>query len=1028
MSFVERYLSYKHLLVSLLLAGVVLGILSFKELPLNFFPDANYPQVVVVLQLPGASADDVEREVAIPVEKELSTISLVRRVRSVCRDGVAVISVEFEYKKSLAEAQLDVSNALDKIMGSLPKTLLPPRIFKISAATTPVMTVAVYPAPGTNLTLPQVRRLVTQYIKPELLKLPKIGDVEVFGGYTREVIIKIDRDKLARYHLSLLKVISAIYQQNKNLPSGVIHTKSHVYFIKIAGEREIPQKLGSIKIPIANGKSIPLKDIAEIKLGFADRYSLFHGNGIPAIGMNILRPTSGNVMDTIEVAKKALKRLEKLYPRLKFKVVDTQENLIKTSVDNLIGALRDAITLTVIVMFLFLARFRATLLAAVSIPTTYFLTFFLMSLFHMELNIVTMTAIILAVGLLVDDSIVVAENIERHIRELGIPPARAAITGTEEIMLADLAGTFTTVIVLVPILFVGGYVEKIMRPLALTLILALCASYVVSITVIPLLAPYVLKKDKPGKWESWFFKVNERVLNAFKNFYSGIFEFGSKYTILLILLAVVALVTSLKFVFPVVGRNLMPPMDTGIIKVSFEITPNTSVESAEKVIDKMEHIIKGIKGFVSMDTVLGSEPGVISFGADRTPYQGIITVHIVDRFHRKKTIWQIEDALYKKLVKVPGLKRVSVFEYGATPLSSILAPVDIMVSGKNPTLIYDIAKKIQTRLYSVPGLVSVSHTWDFDREEVILKPDPYKLAYYGLTPEVIARELTAAFSGIKASLWHIPEESPYLIKVRLPYNQRKTLENILEFAVPTKKGLVPLKELLNVKEKFVRGLIVRQDLSPVIDVLGYRRTTPISFINANVIKALQGLKLPKGVSISREGEVKQMKISFDRLKKALVISLILLYFSLVPTFRSFKHPLTIMLAIPLSLIGAMWGLLIMDKHFCMPALMGIILLSGVVVNNSILLIDFIEKARAKGATLKDAIKQSIRARTRPILMTAFSTITGMIPIAAEYAIGLERLSPLAVVAIGGLLVGTFLTLVYIPLFYYVLEKISSKLF
>ncbi len=1026
MNLVQGYLRHPHPILSLLILGVVLGILSFRELPLNLFPDANYPRIIVVLQLPGVSAEDIEKEVALPVEKELATLSLVRKVRSVSRDNVAVVSVEFEYEKGLSAAKLDVSSALDRIISNLPKGLLPPRIFKVSDATSPVMTIAITPKEDSNLNLAQVRRLAEEYIKPSLLNIPQIGDVEVFGGYVPEVLIEIHRDTLSRYGLSLADIASAIYAENLNLPSGVIRTSQKEIFLKIAGELKTPEELSDLAVPLKKGGSLRLGDLAKIRLFHADRQSLFHGNGIPAIALNILRPENGNVIATIEAAKKALKRLSSEYPELCFSIVDTQEEIIQTSVSNLVGALRDAIILTVLVIFLIMARLRATLLAAVSIPVTYFLTFFLMKLFGMELNIVTMTAVILAVGLLVDDSIVVAENIERHLRERNISPKEVAISATQEIMLADLSGTFTTVLVLIPIMFVGGYVEKILRELCVVLTMALCSSYVVSITVIPLLAPYVLRKEEALRVERRLSRASEAILNILRSFYLVLFRFGTRYKLFFILLAIGLLAISVKKIIPLVGRDLMPPMDTGIIKVSFEVAPNTPIEETEKIISKLETVIKETPGFIRMATVMGSEPGVISFGADRTPHQGLITAHFVDRFHRKASIWEIEERLYRQFLKIPGLKNIHVFEFGATPLSTIAAPVDIMISGREPKVLHQLALEIEKRLYQVPGITSLSHTWDFDREEYLLVPDLEKLSNYGLSPEALSRNISAAFSGILASLWRIPEEHAYGIRLRFPENQRAFIEDLLDLSISTTKGPIPLRELAKVKKTFSRGVIVREDLSPVIDVLGFRKKTAISHIQAGIKKALKGFSIPHGYKISQEGESKPMKESFARLGKALIISLILLYFSLVPTFHSFRHPVTIMVAIPLALIGAIWGLLLVGRHFCMPASMGMILLSGVVVNNSILLLDFIERARKNGAHLYEAIEKAIQARTRPIIMTALSTIAGMIPIAAEQAIGLERLSPLAVVAIGGLLVGTVLTLVYVPLFYVLLDRLYKN--
>ncbi|WP_456432328.1 efflux RND transporter permease subunit [Thermosulfuriphilus sp.] len=1026
MGLLERYLRHPYPILAILILGLVLGLKSFRQLPLNLFPEANYPRILVVLSLPGASAEDVEKEVSSLVERELARLSLVRKVRSFSRDEVAVVSVEFEYEKRLSSAQVDVSAALDRILAELPSGLRPPRIFKVSDATVPVMTVAVSPKEGSGLDLAEIRRLAEGYLRPNLLNVEGIGDVEIFGGLQSEILIEIDRDALARYGLNLAQVASAIWAQNQNIPSGIIRTNQKEIFIKIVGDRLEPERFKELVIPHPGSQSpLNLGDIAEVRLDHSDPRSLFRGNAIPAVALNILRPEDGNVMATIEAAKDALKRLARDWPQLRFSIVDTQEDLIRTSLSNLTGALKEAIFLTVAVIFLLLAKVRGSLLAAISIPTTYLLTFFLMGIFNMELNIVTMTAVILAVGLLVDDSIVVIENIERHIRNKGLSPKEAAISGTREIMLADLSGTFTTILVLIPIMFVGGYVEKILRELALVLTMALSASYLVSVTIIPLLAPYLLSQKGPEPFlERLLKKINQAFLDRLQALYLNLFRFGIGHKVLFLAPALILLVVSGQKIAPLVGRDLMPPMDTGILKVAFEVSANTPTETAAEIIQEMENLIKAQPGLLRLATVLGTEPEAISFGADRTPRQGLITAHFVNRFQRQESIWEIEDNLYQDILKIPGLKSVHVYEFGATPLSSIAAPVDVRVSGRDPEIIHQVAQEIKERLYRVRGVASLSQSWDFDRLEYQILFDQERLARHGLSPEEVARFIVSGLSGRQASVWRLPEEGPRPVSVRFPREDRASLEDLLDILIPAPQGPLPLREVARVEERFVRGAIIREDLIPAIDILGYRRQAAISHIQAGVEEALRGLDLPAGVKISQEGEIHPMKEAFGRLKKALVISLILLYFSLVPTFGSFRVPLTIMVAIPLALIGAIWGLLLAGRHFCMPASMGMILLSGVVVNNSILLIDFIQKARNKGAELYLAVEESIRARTRPILMTALSTIAGMIPIAAERAVGLERLSPLAVVAIGGLLVATILTLVYVPLLYCLFEEWS----
>ncbi|QJA06523.1 efflux RND transporter permease subunit [Thermosulfurimonas marina] len=1027
MTFVERYLRNPYLVTPFLLLGVILGFLSFRKLPLNLFPDVNYPRIAVVLVWPGASAEDMADKVARPVEKELSTLDLVRKVESSSRDEVSAVSVEFDYKKGLDSAEVDVQAALNRIWASLPRGLLPPRIFRVSDATVPAVTLAVSPKPGSHLDLAKVRQIADNELREALLRIPEIAQAEVFGGYFPEVRLEVDRDRLKRYGLTLAQVLAAVYAQNRNLPAGVIYRTRDQILIKVAGERLEKRRLEDLVVAERGGAEIHLRDVARVRTLYAERLSFFHGNGRPAIGINLLRAEKGHVTEVFRALHRELPRLKKEFPELSFEIADTQENLIHTSISNMIDALRDAVILTVAVIFFFLARIRLTLLAAISIPFTYFMTFFGMRLLGFELNIVTLTAVIVAVGLLLDDAIVVMENIERHTR-LGLTPRQAAISGTNEIWLADFAGTFTTVIVLIPIMFIGGYVQRVLRQFTVVLALALLASYVVSITVIPLLSQYLLKRGEEFNFlERLVSRANHLLLTPLQDFFVGLFHRARRLRVLWIPPAMILLMISMRVVMPLAGRDLMPPMDTGIIKISFETGPNLSLDQVEAIVSRMEQIIQKSPGYLRMATMVGSEPGVISFGAERTPQQGLITVHFVDRFHRKESIWEIEERLRREFSKIPGLKYAHVYDFGATPFSSIAAPVDVMISGPDPQVLDHLAEEVKSRLLKVRGLTTVSRSWDMEKREVWVILDLERLQHYGLNPLEVSQALRAAFSGAIAGILRVPGEDGYTLRVRFREEARVRLSDLRTFLLSSPRGPVPLSEVA--RFRLVKTLTVwqRENLLPVVDVLGYRATSAITHLQTQVNRLLAGLPLPPGYRISQEGEIKPMKEAFGRLRKALIIALILLYFSLVPTFRSFLTPVTIMVAIPLSLIGAAWALLIMGKHFCMPAMMGVILLAGVVVNNSIILIDFIEKARAAGKDRLTAIEESIRVRTRPILMTAAGTITGMLPIAAERALGLERLSPLAVVAIGGLAVSTLLTLFYVPLFYTLLEDLRNKI-
>jgi len=707
-------------------------------------------------------------------------------------------------------------------------------------------------------------------------------------------------------------------------------------------------------------------------------------------------------------------------------VADTQGELIHTSVSNMVDALRDAIIMTIIVIFFFLADTRGMLLAGISIPFTYLITFAFMWLFGFEFDMVTLTGVILGVGMLLDDAIVVLENIERHYHKLGQDISQAVVGGTEEVMLAILSGTYATVVVLVPIIWIGGFVQTVLRPLALTLSIALIASYLVSVTILPILAPLILRlggKMERFRWELSLDRfVQGRLLHPLQEFFVKAVGSALRHKLAFLVPAIALLAFSGRVVIPLLGRDLMPPMDTGIFRVTFESYPNTSLAQTEALLSTVEKVIWQQPGVKRTSATLGSEPGVLSFGSGRNPQQAFVTVHLVNRFQRRETMWEIEGRVLAELQKVPGIRFPAVFDYGATALSTIRSTVDLMISGPDPVVLDDLRRQVQQRLLTVGGLTAVVPTWTLDRVEFRFLPDPEQLALYGVNASAVAAQVSGQVRGLPATLFRVPNQDSFAVWVQAQASRRDTPQRLESLPIMTARGPVPLASLGRIEAAMVPTLYTHQNLTPTVDVLGYRNVHAVTHINANVAKALADLELPPGYTITEEGERKTMDEAFSSLMAALALGLVLLYFSLVPAFRSFLHPLTIMVAIPLGMIGATWSMLLAGKHQCMPAFMGMILLAGIVVKNSILLIDFIEEARGRGESLEEALKGSVRVRTRPILMTAVGTAVGMLPIALQWAIGLERLSPLAVVAIGGLMVSTFLTLIYVPIFYDLFEK------
>jgi multidrug efflux pump subunit AcrB len=1026
--FVDSYLERPHLVASLLILGAVLGIIGYNQLPLKLFPDTERPQIAVITVHQGASALDVESDITRPIEKELSALEQIRAVRSTSRDEVSVVTAEYRYSKDLDSASNEVANALDRITSRLPRGIRPPMIFKISSATPAVMTLAMAPQDGTHLDLSMVRQIAANQVKDRLLQLPEVANAEVFGAHDPVIMVMPDRNRLDRYGLTAADLQRALTAANANQPAGLIIDDGSQIVLKRTGAVSSVSDIERVVLTRNGPGVIRINDVATVRRGVTDPRSAYFGNGRPAIAINIQRQLSGNVLDTVAAVQCLLPELERDFPNIDFSVPDSQEGLVTVAVSNMQGALRSSILMTVAVLFLFLASGRSLTLVGISLPMTFLLTFGVMWLGGMELNIVTLTAITLAVGMLVDDSIVVVENIQRHLDELGKPVRRAVVDGTKEILLADFSGTVTTVLALAPIIFVGGYVERVLRPLSLTLIIALISSFVVSVTIIPLLAPLILRRSgerTPSLPERLAARLADAVLDRLRIFYQSTLRIALKRRVLFLLVAVGLLAVSARQL-PLAGRDLMPPMDTGIIKIAFEADAGSSIEVTEAILSEMQVTISSMPEVVSISAVIGAEPAVVSFGSGQTPRQGSITVNLVDRFHRDLSSWEIEEDLRTRFHPIPGLASVDVYGFGATPLSTILAPIDVMISGPDLKTLDRLGREVEQRLYeTMRGVTSISRTWRLDTLEAALELDSGKLALYGVGPDEVTAQIAGVVGGMPASALRTPNQDSQTIWIQAPAGDRADLESLETLTIRTPRGVVPLAQLGTFKLIPGTQIITHQGLERTLDIKVFRARRAISHLNEDKLEALKGIELPPGYRISYQGEISQMNEAFGRLAAALGLSVVLLFFALVPSFRSWLHPITIMSVIPLAVIGAAWALLIFDRHACMPAMMGLILLAGIVVNNSILLLDFAANARSGGASVDDALVAAVGVRMRPILMTATSTVVGMIPIALEWAVGLERLSPLAVVAIGGLLVATFLTMIYVPIVYSLLEDLRG---
>lgn len=1018
---VKAILARPFFIYSILALFLFLGVNAYFNLDKKLFPNSNRPEIAIVIVQPSASAKDMASNIAIAVENELYTIDKIRRVYSSTIDEVSIIKAEFNYEKSLIDAASDVRNSIDKIKSSLPSDILEPQIHKISEATAPITTISV--SSKNALELENIRQILENDIKKEFLKLPGIANVDIFGGYKKELQIIVDKSKLDRYNLTLLEVMEIVKQNNKDYALGTVDNKTNRFLLKVKEQKDAVYKIQEIQIT----QDLKLKDIANIYFGHYNNSALYHGNGKKAIALSIQRNDDADVISSVKAVEKELIKVKNEYPNLSFEVTDTQKTTIVQSTSNMFESLRDAIIMSMIVVFIFLASFRQLLVVLFTIPMVYVSTLALMWLFGFEFNIITLTGIILALGLLLDDTVVVVENIERHFNNLKKPMKEAVEDGTTEIVFADFSGTLTTIIALVPILFVGDYPQTVFGPLVGTLLLALIASFFVSITFVPLISTKILAINNKHllNLESKFNILSTKLNDFFANFFvsSTKLALEKKSIAALYLFGLLVLfVVSVKIVMPMAGQELMPAMDTGAVKIKIQTDSNLAIEKTEEILNKAEAILLKDKQIETISSSIGGEPSVLSIGSGGGVNSILITANYINRFERENTIWDIQRDLRQKLALIPNIKRLEVSEGGATAMASIKANVDATLYGNDLNKLYNKALEYEKAMYETKGIVNVSKSWDIDNITYILNIDSKKIFAYGIKEKDVVAQVQAVLRGANVSLFPVRNSIDFPIRVWVEKQNIENIKALETLLISTPKGKIPLNAIASISKELEPNIITRENLDYTIDVLGFREKASITHLMANFEEASKNIVLPNDIKLVHTGDIQQFQDSSIRIVKAVGIGIVLIFLVMIPMFNSLKTPLLIIFSIPLTIAGASWILILLDYHSSMSAMIGFILLAGVIVNNAILLIHFALEKLSDGLNAKDAMIESIKTRTRPVLMTAISVSVGMIPVSLGWAIGLERLAPLGAVVIGGLIVGTFLTLLFIPLFFVWMHK------
>lgn len=1016
----------RYTVIALSLAVLVFGLMAWMSLPVALFPDTAPPLVNIITPYPGAAAVDVAEDLSEPIEEEIAALDGIARVSSKSQDGLSVVRAEFGYDRDVDLVAVDVQNAISRIRGALPAATGEPRVLKFSTSDKPVVTLAVR-STGERIELGEVRRLAEEELEPLLQRTEGVASVDVFGGARAQINVLVDRDRLDAAGLGLSDLAAAIREGNVSAPGGRIDQSGRELLLRFDETVTTVDDLARLPVAETAGQRVLLGDVARLEHGAADRRSSYRFGGTEAVALQVLQRQDANTVEVVERVAGLLPDLNARYPELTIEVATEEASFTNVVVDNMGSSILSALLLASLVIFLFIGSIRGALIVSISMPMSFLLTLALMKMTGMELNLVTLSAVILAVGIVVDASVVVLENIARHrMDDAGRSMDETAAAGTQEVFFAVLAGLLTTLIVLVPFLFLSGFVGKVFGPLATTMMFAFSSSLLAAVTLIPLLAALIMGKER--KWEKLFARRAtgwfDRVMSRVRDGYVTLLRFGLNHRLItlggvgLLLLVSVALLA-------VRGMEVLPRLDSGSFFVSLETEPGASFDETLRIVERIESMLGAEEHVVNYTAQVGFEPDASYLGdaGAMGVQQAFFTVELVSRKERPETIWDVEERLRSRIAAVPGIRTAVVKEMGGTAKSTTAAPLTVRLSGPDLDVLDDLAADASDRMGGVPGAVNVYREWTMDRPEVRLAIDRLQTARYGLTPSRLASETYAAVEGLPVTELDAPDGTSYPIVVRYAPDRREAIEDVL--ALRARPGL-PLDAMADPAWNLAPNLVTREGLTRTADVLGFHYDRAFSHVAGDVEEAVADMELPAGYEMTFAGETSDLAETGGQMVRSLLIALIAVYLLLVAQFKSFVHPLTVMLAVPLVLIGVAVALISAGKVVSLAVLMAFVLLIGIAVNNSIILLDFILEARRAGTARLDAVIESVSVRFRPIMMTSFSTVIGMLPLALEWALGAERFSPMAVAIIGGLTASSLLTLVIIPVFYTLVDDMATR--
>jgi HAE1 family hydrophobic/amphiphilic exporter-1 len=1000
----------------MMVALAVLGLTSYRALKVDLFPDVEFPVVTVTTRYVGASPETVERDVTKFIEEAVNTVEGVRHIESSSQEGLSSIVVMFNIGVPTLNASQDIRGKVAAIRGELPREIDEPIIQRIDPAATPIVSVAI-DAPA--LTPRAVSDIADKLVKRRLENVPGVGAVNLVGEAKREIQVVADRTRLEAYGLSLLEVVDALRMQNVDAPVGTADRGATEAMVRVAARGTSAAQIGDIPVKQVGNRTLLVRDVAQVVDGVEEARSLAFVDDKPAIALDVQKQAGANTVAVADGVRTAVDRLKaELPPGVSLRLVRDDSTFIRDSIDDVQVTLVLGGLLTVFIVFLFLNSWRSTVITGLTLPISVLAAFIAMRIFGFTLNVLTLMGLSLAIGMLIDDAIVVRENIVRHMQK-GKDHLEAAREGTAEIGLAVMATTFTIIAVFIPVAFMGGMVGQFFYQFGITVAAAVLVSLFVSFTLDPMLSsrwydPDVEEHRRRGfigralqRFNSWF--------DALHGSYERTLDWALRHRLIVTAVALAAFVSAFP-ILAVLGGDFMPDFNRGEYQVSFKATPGATLretgDRARQVIAKLREVPDVEYTYTTIGEA-GSQFRPVTEGS----------TYVKLKAHTGGTFSAVLRQARAKVEEVPGLT------FGLTEAGAFgQKPIQISVRGPEIDELDRISRALVASMRQIPGVADIENSLEKSKPELRVDVNRQRASDLGIPVSAIASTMQAGVVGQVATTIQDAAGDNHDVRVRLRPDQRRFADDLGRLSVLTDKDddhgdkiLRRLSDVASVLPGTGPSSIRRRDLVREVRVSANTDGRPLQEVSADIEAAGRKLSLPPGYDIVAGGDTEELVIMFTNMFQALFLAVIFIYLILASQFGSFAHPLAIMLSLPLSLVGVAVMLFFTKDTLNIMSMIGLIMLMGLVTKNAILLVDFTNQARREGMSRHKALLHAGTTRLRPIVMTTLAMIFGMMPLAFAIGAGAEMRAPMARAVIGGLITSTLLSLLVVPVVYTFLD-------